>query len=356
LKILAIDIGLGTQDILLFDTERLPENSPKLVLPSPAMLYRRRVKALLSQGRDILLEGSIIGGAGLISPLTGHIQSGFSVLMTPAAAYSLRNDLAEVKEKGIEVVEEVPFGFTGLRLTLREIDFLSLASLLRPWDIDLHCTQVAAIAVQDHGVCPPGTSNRRYRLQKMKERLQLDPHPASLSFLSPEIPTFNLRMRAAAEESSRQLPEATPLLMDTSLAAIAGCLADPVVAAQADHPLLCVNLGNGHTLAAIVQRGEIVALFEHHTRALDPARLHDGLVRFAEGSLQDEEIFAAGGHGLFYLQDPPGFSQIRLLAVTGPRRDLIRETDLECYFPAPFGDMMMTGPAGLIRVARERLA
>jgi uncharacterized protein (DUF1786 family) len=144
--------------------------------------------------------------------------------------------------------------------------------------------------------------------------------------------------------------------MDTSIAAIAGCFADPVVAERESEPLLCVNLGNGHTLAALIQCGQILSLFEHHTRVLSPQALEENLARFAEGKLKDEEVFQGGGHGLFYLQDPPGLSAMSLIAVTGPRREMARATGLNCYFPAAYGDMMMTGPAGLIMAAQERLS
>jgi len=356
LKILAIDIGVGTQDILLYEGAGPVENSPKFVLPSPSSLYRKRVTALLSRGKDLFLDGSIIGGGGLISPLMAHIRGGFSVYMTMEAALALRNDLDEVRTKGIQIVEGPPPNFAGERLTLREIDFCSLAALLAPWDIDLNQVEVAAIAVQDHGASLPGMSNRRFRLQSMKEGLSKDPRPTSLAFLSEEIPAFHLRMRSAAEASQKQLPKARPLLMDTSLAAISGCLVDPLVASRSGKPILCVNLGNGHTMAALLKEGMILALLEHHTKALNPEDLKRDLMGFADGKLEDEDVFARGGHGLFYLQDPPGFSEVGLIAATGPQREMMARSGLAVYYPAPYGDMMMTGPAGLIWTAEEKFS
>ncbi len=356
MKILAIDIGVGTQDILLYEGGGPVENSPKFVLPSPSSLYRKRVTALLSRGKDLFLDGSIIGGGGLISPLMAHIRGGFSVYMTMEAALALRNDLDEVRAKGIQIVEGPPPNFAGERLTLREIDFCSLAALLAPWDIDLNQVEVAAIAVQDHGTSPPGMSNRRFRLQSMKEGLSKDPRPTSLAFLSEEIPAFHLRMRSAAEASQKQLPKARPLLMDTSLAAISGCLVDPLVASRSGKPILCVNLGNGHTMAALLKEGMILALLEHHTKALNPEDLKRDLMGFADGKLKDGDVFARGGHGLFYLQDPPGFSEVGLIAATGPQREMMARSGLTVYYPAPYGDMMMTGPAGLIWAAEEKFS
>jgi uncharacterized protein (DUF1786 family) len=356
LQILAIDIGLGTQDILLYEGKGSPENCPKLVLPSPALLYRQRLKGLLVHQSDLFLDGSIIGGGGLTSSLIAHLRSGFSVFMTKAAAFSLRNDLNEVREKGIQIVEQGPPHFSGQRLTLKEIDFASLSALLAPWDIDLSRVRIAAIAVQDHGVSPPGTSNRRLRLQRIQEGLKRDSRPTSLAFFPEEIPASHLRMQAAADASQSQLPGARPLLMDTSLAAIAGCLVDPLVAARWERPILCVNLGNGHTMAALLKQGKILALLEHHTRTLSPEALEKALRRFSAGNLREEEVFEEGGHGLFYLQEAPGLSALGLIAVTGPQRELMRRTSLDFYYPAPYGDMMMTGPAGLIWAAKERFS
>jgi hypothetical protein len=42
------------------------------------------------------------------------------------------------------------------------------------------------------------------------------------------------------------------------------------------------------------------------------------------------------------------------ILVTGPHRELLAGGALPVSFPSPFGDMMMTGPAGLIRAHRRR--
>ncbi|HJW75742.1 MAG TPA: pyruvate formate-lyase activating enzyme, partial [Thermoleophilia bacterium] len=40
--------------------------------------------------------------------------------------------------------------------------------------------------------------------------------------------------------------------------------------------------------------------------------------------------------------------------VTGPHRSLLTQTSLEVCFPAPMGDMMMTGCWGLVKAFRRR--
>ena len=45
--LLAIDVGAGTQDILLYDPAREPENCLKLVLPSQTQVVGAQVRACL---------------------------------------------------------------------------------------------------------------------------------------------------------------------------------------------------------------------------------------------------------------------------------------------------------------------
>ena len=44
MRILAVDTGTGTQDILLLDTRELVENSVKMVAPSPTLKVAGRIR------------------------------------------------------------------------------------------------------------------------------------------------------------------------------------------------------------------------------------------------------------------------------------------------------------------------
>ena len=44
MRILAIDVGTGTQDIMIYDTEKELENSIKLVLPSPHLYISQQIR------------------------------------------------------------------------------------------------------------------------------------------------------------------------------------------------------------------------------------------------------------------------------------------------------------------------
>jgi uncharacterized protein (DUF1786 family) len=143
------------------------------------------------------------------------------------------------------------------------------------------------------------------------------------------------------------------LVMDTSPDAILGCLMDPVVE-KAD-PILAVNVGNGHTMAAIILGGEVTAVLEHHTRLLNPQKMERLLRDFVDGKLCDEEVFEDNGHGMFYLKKPPGLSEIEKVVVTGPNRKILAETGLSVHFATPAGDVMMTGTIGLVEATKRKL-
>lgn len=355
MKILAIDIGAGTEDVLLFDSQKESiENCVKLVLPSPSQVFATKVREATRLYKDIFAKGDIIGGGAFSFALREHVEKGLRVIMTEKAAYTIRNDLDEVKQLGIEIVkkENEPKDFRGETLTIEEVNLKQLQTFLTGFGETFSDIDVVAVAVQDHGAFPKGMSNRRFRIQKIRELLKENPKPENLAFREEEIPHYFLRMRSAAQASRRQLPKAKVLLMDTSPDAILGCLRDQSVE-KAD-PVLAVNVGNGHTMAAIISEGEIVGVLEHHTRLLNPQKIERLLVDFADGKLRDEEVFKGNGHGLFFLAEPPGFSRIEKIAATGPNRNVLSKTKLPVHFAAPAGDVMMTGPVGLVEVAKRR--
>jgi uncharacterized protein (DUF1786 family) len=355
-KVLALDIGAGTEDVLLFDSQKKNiENCIKLVLPSPSPVFATKVREATQLHRDIFVRGDIIGGGAFSNALKEHVDKGFRVIITEKAAYTVRNDLDEVQQLGIEVVkgETKPKWFQGETLTTEEINLEQLQTFLTAFSETFADIDVVAIAVQDHGVFPKGTSNRRFRIQKIKELLKENPKPENLAFKEEEIPPCFLRMKSAAEASRRQLPNAKVLLMDTAPDAILGCMKDP--AAEKSDPVLAVNLGNGHTMAAIISHGEIIGVMEHHTRLLTPQKIERLLVDFADGKLTDAQVFQDSGHGLFFLAEPPGFSRMQKIAATGPNRSLLSDTKLQIHFAAPAGDVMMTGPVGLVYAAKRKL-
>ncbi len=83
MKILAIDIGAGTEDILLFDSSKNIENCTSLVLPTPSKVFAARLNNVEA---SLFIRGDTIGGGALTHALQRHLQKGYRVVMEEKAA------------------------------------------------------------------------------------------------------------------------------------------------------------------------------------------------------------------------------------------------------------------------------
>jgi uncharacterized protein (DUF1786 family) len=339
MKILAIDIGAGTQDILLFDSKKKIENCTSLVLPTPSKIFAEKLKTIVG---DVYIFGDTIGGGSLGRAILRHLQKGFRVVMEESSAYSIRNDLDEVKSMGIEVGSK-PGSNHFQELKIQEIDLPLLQNFLSHFGENLN-VDVIAVAVQDHGVSPKGVSDRAFRFENMETMLRKDNRPEAFQFSEDSIPGYYLRMRSAVKAVRRT--SSTPVLViDTSFSAILGCV-DEVTG-----PSLIVNVGNGHTIAALLIDRKIEGLYEHHTHELTPKRLEHDLRLFVRGELSNKEVFEGNGHGVITLRPYKGEVSV---FVTGPNRDLFKDTSFKFIYAAPGGNTMMTGPLGLVKAAQYR--
>jgi uncharacterized protein (DUF1786 family) len=353
-KILAIDIGAGTSDILLYDdSKKSVENCVKMVLPSACNVYATKVKAATRLYKDLFIKGDTIGGGPLSHALKNHVAEGLKVYMTENAAYTVRNSLEQVKEAGIEIVPESgPKKFSGETMVLEEVNINKLRKFIEPYGESFWNLDYVAVAVQDHGIFPKGMSNRQFRINEIKGLLKDNPKPEAFAYDEREVPSFYPRMMSAVAAVKRQLPHAEVLVVDTSPDAILGCLIDPAV--EGLDPVLAVNVGNGHTMAAIVSGGEVTAVLEHHTRLLDSRKMQSLLRNFADGNLSNQEVYDDDGHGMFYLKNPPGFTNLKKVVVTGPNRRILANTDLKVHFANPGGDVMMSGTFGLVEATKRK--
>jgi uncharacterized protein (DUF1786 family) len=343
MKILAIDIGAGTQDILLFDSRKKIENCISLVLPTPSRYFAEKLKT--TEGH-VYIRGDTIGGGALGRVILRHIQKGYRVVMEESAAHSIRNDLDEVRSMGIEVGKK-PETDHFQELEIREVDLPLLENFLSNFGEDSKVDAVA-IAVQDHGVAPKGVSDRAFRFENIERMLGRDNRPEMFHFLEDSIPEYYLRMRSAvtAVRRSSSAPRAPAVLvMDTCFSAILGCL-DEVTS-----PSIVVNVGNGHTIAALIVARKIEALYEHHTHELTSKKLESDLRLLVKGELSGKKVFEENGHGAVTLKPFPGEVQV---VVTGPNRDLFKETSFRFIYAAPGGNTMMTGPMGLVKAVQYR--
>ena len=337
-KILALDIGAGTQDILLYDSELTLENCISLILPSPSKCFAEVIEKC---DQNLFIEGDPIGGGAIPSLLKRHLKKGYRVIMSEEAAYTVRNNLKEVRQYGIEINNGDIDRFKGTKLRFHEIDVAILKEFLTHFGEDLS-VDLLAIAVQDHGTQPEGTSNREFRFKMIEQRLKKENIPESFVYVQNEIPAFFKRMQAIARTAKLQLG-CEVLMMDTSFAAILGCL-------EESNSSMFVNVGNSHTLIAMISEERIVGLLEHHTSCLTPEKLDDLLVRFMRGEVTSREILADGGHGAIILSS--GLKENEEIVVTGPNRGMLKTSSLNIRFAAPHGNMMLTGPFGLVRGAK----
>jgi len=348
MQILTVDIGTGTQDIYLFRSGLSLENGYKLVMPSPTMLIRSRIQAATRRGEDLLFTGVTVGGGPCAWAAEAHLRSGARVYATADAARTFNDDLDWVhNEMGVEIVSEDETArlrdVTAIRL--REFDLQVIATAFGAFDLALDPAAVA-IAVFDHGAAPPDESDRSFRFRYLADQIRERNSLTAFAFPSARVPAFLTRMQAIVASASDL---ACPVVvMDTAPAAVLGATLDPRVAAPARK--LVANIGNFHALAFRLGPGGIEALFEHHTGLLDVARLDALLTALADGSLTNTAVFDSMGHGaIVFDPEPLGIDQAEFgVAVTGPRRSMLRDSRLKPLFAAPHGDMMIAGCLGLL--------
>lgn len=355
MQILTVDIGTGTQDILLFDSERAPENCLKLVMPSPTLLIGEQVRRATAMKRPLLIQGVVMGGGPVAWAVEAHRRAGLRVLATPAAATTFNDDLDLVqRELGVEIIPDdvarkLAAADDYAQIHFRDFDYAAIYRAFAAFGYALQPDGLA-LAVFDHGAAPPDVSDRQFRMDYLVERLRMDRRLSTFAFRSPAAPPIMTRLVALAE-TAREQTGLPVVVMDTAPAAILGALDDPVVARHPD--AIVANVGNFHTLAFQLRDGEIVRLFEHHTGLLTPAALAAWLRALADGSLTHRAVFADHGHGALTLDEAP--LPLDFVAVVGPRQALARDAGLPVYHPAPHGDQMLVGCFGILRACADRV-
>ncbi len=354
--ILAADIGTGTQDILLYDSEREVENSLIMVMPAPTQVIAEKVRKATGERKAVVLTGNIMGGGPSAFAIKAHLEAGFPVYATEQAALTIHDSIEKVKAFGIRIVSEeeakkLESEENALNIVMQDFDPEVISSAFSIFEV--HMPENYAVAVQDHGNAPE-KSNRVYRFELFKELIDRGGKLENFIYRPEEIPEAFTRMKAQADSLLKAVgnQETRSVFMDTGPAAVFGALADPAAA----QPSIVVNIGNGHTLGALVLENRITALFEHHSSLMNPEKLQDYIIRLADGKLGFDDVFADGGHGA-YVKEAPGFEQIRSIIVTGPKREMLEKlSDSEIrteiltklHFAAPFGSMMLSGCFGLL--------
>src|SRR5205807_2870058 len=209
LRILTVDVGTGTQDILLFESGKTIENCFKMVMPSPTIIIAERIKRATERGRPILLTGVTMGGGPCHWAARDHALAGYPVAVTPEAGRTFDDDLSMVKQMGFTIVDA---GQAALRvgssdvvhIELQDFDTRAIITALRAFDVS-PSVDALAIAAFDHGAAPPGISDRRFRFDFITRTVQHNPVPSAFAYVVQDIPADLTRLQAIATSAARYL-------------------------------------------------------------------------------------------------------------------------------------------------------
>lgn len=356
MQILTVDVGTGTQDIFLYDSRLDLENGFKLVVPSPTMMVRHGLQTATRRREDVLLTGVIMGGGPSHWAAEDHLKEGLAIFATPDAARSFDDDLEVVEESGIRLVsddEAEQMKDKTTHIELKDFDFANISKAFESFGVSLRDLTAVAVAVFDHGDAPPGYSDRQFRFDYLDQRIRAENRLSAFAYLSEDVPSIMTRLKAVVKSAADL--DTTLIVMDTAPAAVLGATYDPKL--EKHERVMVVNVGNFHSLAFRLGPSGIEGVFEHHTGLIDLKKLEALLVALGDGSLTHEDVFGDHGHGaLIYTDQPLSLDDGDFgVAVTGPRRNMMRNSRLQPYFAVPFGDMMIAGCFGLLSATGDLL-
>jgi uncharacterized protein (DUF1786 family) len=337
------------------------ENNYKLVVPSPTMIIRQRVRQATRRKEAILLTGVIMGGGPSAWAIEDHLKAGLVVYATPEAAKTINDDLAAVEKVGVKVVSEdeaksLPNSIK--RILMRDFDFPSIQNAFQTFGTSIKNLDVLAVGVFDHGNAPPNISDRKFRFDYLDERIRKLNQLSAFAYAARDVPYSMTRLQCVVDSARKA--DCPVVVMDTAPAAVLGATLDPQVSAR--EQVIIANIGNFHTLAFRLGEKGIEGLFEHHTGFLNWGKLEGLLRALGNGSIRGKDVFDDQGHGaLMYDPTAMAFGEGGFdVVITGPRRNLFplvygqdEATYLRPYYAAPFGDMMITGCFGILAAVAD---
>jgi len=277
-SMIIVDVGSGTQDILLYQPGKSIENCPKLIVPSRTQIVAAQIRQATVLGQGIFMHGHLMGGGACALAVRKHLAAGFKAYATPQVALTFHDNLALVEKSGIVLCEKAPEATTSI--WLGDLDPLSLRQAIEAFGLEY--PQKLAVAVQDHGFSVT-ESNRILRFRLWEEFVRQGGDLRQLVFTQ-DIPEVYTRMHAVREI----IPEA--IVTDTGTAALLGIMADPLVIPHLTKGILAVNIGNSHTLAAAIRGDRVYGIFEQHTSFLDLDALTKLMQRFQSTELTNAEV------------------------------------------------------------------
>ena len=188
MKILAIDVGSGTQDIMLYDSEQTIENSLKMVLPSPTRIFAERIR---KHRNDLFLSGETMGGGSINKAIKNHLKKGYRILMNENSARTVRDDLDQVRSLGIEIVPSSEKHPEIAEIEIKDVNLDAINAAFSQFDVELEFDYIG-VAVQDHGFME-GVGDRNFRFTKIREKLKTPKFPEEFAYFN-EAPNYFTRM------------------------------------------------------------------------------------------------------------------------------------------------------------------
>lgn len=347
-RFLMIDIGAGTMDILVYDTQT--DLHYKAVVKSPVRYLAEKTASISG---NLLVVGNEMGGGPITQILLERAREA-EVVMSLSASATLNHDVEKVKSWGIQVVEDnradqLRDNQSYTVVALSDLETGRIEQIVKSFGVP-YAFDAVAICAQDHGVPPLGVSHLDFRHNMFKARLTEKPYPHTLLYQSDQVPDTMNRLKSISN-SAQQIPAAEVYVMDSGLAAILGASLDRQC--HQKKRFLVLDIATSHTVGAAMAGDEIAGFFEYHTQDITLARLENLLRNLADGKLSHQKILSEGGHGAF-LRQAIGFSTIETIVATGPKRKMLTKSQLPIEFGAPWGDNMMTGAVGLLEALRRR--
>ena len=204
-RILTVDVGTGTADVLLTRPGQPIENAVKLVVPSRTQVVAARVREATDRGQTVLFTGPVMGGGPNGAAMKAHLRAGLAFVATEQAALTFADDLDKLRAAGVRVVGD------GAARELRESLPAAALCEVRSADLDPQALRDAlallgaearfdavAVAVQDHGFTPNG-SNRVFRFAQWEQAVARRRRVGELFYPGGEAPAAFTRLCAAAD-------------------------------------------------------------------------------------------------------------------------------------------------------------
>lgn len=336
--LLAIDVGKGTEDVMVWDGKSVIENSIQLVLPSNAALMARTLEDV-GDDEDVYFFGDTMAGEPWHKRCYELAKLGI-IHMTKSAAKSLRYDLDQIIERGVKIIEQKEIPDNGVKIELSDINWPRLDSVLEGSGIGLHEVEKVLICCQDHGDPPHGQGVRDFRMRTVYQNLTKNGRLEDLLLHGDEVPEYLPRHRSvclAAKRHFEHLGEKDIMVMDSSPAVVLGAMSGM-------GNELVINVGNGHTVIAFLNNGSVSSIYEMHSGRASSDTIAEDIIRLQRGELTHEKSIEEGGHGVFKVGEI--FKGAVIPTIIGPNRSKI---EFQHFNAHPAGSMMMAGPVGLLR-------